>query len=128
MPMAKMAGGILLAVFAAILVLVTLMPLSPSNVWWVRLWEFPRLHIFVLALVALALTPFVWRPVRSGVGLAMIAVALWQGWWAWPYAPWAEEQVTLAGRADGAEGTAAPLMLALNVLQRRQGGDPRLPR
>ena len=31
--------------FAGLLAAGTLIPLSPSRVWWVRIWDFPRLHV-----------------------------------------------------------------------------------
>jgi endonuclease/exonuclease/phosphatase (EEP) superfamily protein YafD len=41
--------------FAAALAAVTLLPLSGSQAWWVRMWDFPRLHLAAgFGLVALA--------------------------------------------------------------------------
>ncbi len=41
--------------FAAALAVVTLLPLSASQAWWVRMWDFPRLHLAAgFGLVALA--------------------------------------------------------------------------
>ena len=103
--------GLLLLAVAACVAVATLLPLSASNAWWVRMWEFPRLHLLVLALAVLVLLRFVWRPLRAATFLAMIATVLWQGWWAWPYAPWAAEQVEVT------DGDGGAVLLALNVLQ-----------
>jgi hypothetical protein len=41
--------------FAATLAAVTLLPLSASQAWWVRMWDFPRVHIAAgFGLLALA--------------------------------------------------------------------------
>lgn len=116
----RAAVAVFLAALAAVIVFLTLLPLSPSNAWWVRMWEFPRLHLAVAAFVVLLLSIFAWRGARGWIAVAMLAVIAWQGSWAWPYAPWAAEQVEIDGAIDG--GTA-PLLLALNVLQSNDGKD-----
>ncbi|MFN7147416.1 MAG: hypothetical protein ACK4YP_26860, partial [Myxococcota bacterium] len=48
---ARVAGGLL----AVVVVVTTLLPLSEANAWWVRIFDFPRLQIFLVGLVALGL-------------------------------------------------------------------------
>lgn len=43
--------GSVLAGFAFLIVVVTLLPLSRNQVWWVRSWDFPRMQIALAALV-----------------------------------------------------------------------------
>jgi endonuclease/exonuclease/phosphatase (EEP) superfamily protein YafD len=50
-----------LALLGCLMVAVTLLPLSRSDAWWVRIWDFPRIQIAcLLAAVLLAWAVFVW--------------------------------------------------------------------
>ena len=40
----------------AIAIIGTALPLIPSGAWWIRIWDFPRLQLFFLALVSLLLS------------------------------------------------------------------------
>jgi endonuclease/exonuclease/phosphatase (EEP) superfamily protein YafD len=48
-------------------VVVTLLPLLRVRVWWVRIWDFPRLQVALLSLAALA-------------GMLWAGPAGWAGW------------------------------------------------
>ena len=52
--MAAVAGFVALVLTAGIAA-VTLLPLSNSKRWWVRMWDFPRLQIAAATLPAAAL-------------------------------------------------------------------------
>ncbi|MDU9006955.1 hypothetical protein [Sedimentitalea todarodis] len=43
----------------ALILFTTLAPLTKSQEWWIRGWDFPRLHIALFALIALVLGLFV---------------------------------------------------------------------
>lgn len=53
---------ILTLVLAALVAAVTLLPLSPSRRWWVRIWDFPRLHIAGTCALLLPLALLLERP------------------------------------------------------------------
>ena len=55
--MILIAAKFLVAVFAVALVAATLLPMIRSTAWWIRMWEFPRLH---LGLMLAAVLPAVW--------------------------------------------------------------------
>lgn len=48
--------NLLILFFAATLVLSTVIPLSRSPIWWVRVLDFPRLQLLFLAGATLALS------------------------------------------------------------------------
>ena len=50
-----------------LLVAVTLLPLSGSHAWWVRMWDFPRVQIAVGLALAAALALLLSGPLRWGV-------------------------------------------------------------
>lgn len=102
-----------LIVLAAALVVVTLLPLSPSRRWWVRIWDFPRLHIAGgFALIALlAPLAFAWPVGLVLTGLALAGL-LYQAKWIFPYTPLAGKEARFAPDADD-----AVTMLAVNVLE-----------
>jgi endonuclease/exonuclease/phosphatase (EEP) superfamily protein YafD len=50
---------LVLAAFAA---LASLIPFIRKEAWWIRVFDFPRVQILCVALLALALGPFLWDP------------------------------------------------------------------
>ena len=86
-----------------LLVLITALPLSKNEAWWVRGWDFPRLQIALLALGQIAaslllLDLSIWQVwLLPAAGLACLA---YQAWWIAPYTPLAPTQVEWAPRSD----------------------------
>lgn len=78
------------------LILATLLPLVPSNEWWIRIFDFPRAQITVLLGVLVLLAAFggLWRA-RGGLFLsAGLAISLaYQGARILPYTPFYPEEV-----------------------------------
>ena len=78
------------------LILATLLPLVPSNEWWIRIFDFPRAQIAVLlgVLVLLAALGGLWRT-RGGLFLSLgLAISLaYQGARILPYTPFYPEEV-----------------------------------
>ncbi len=102
-----------LAVAAALLLVgLTLLPFLRWQVWWVRVWEYPRAQLAAgLAVVGLVL-PLVgqggWLPLT-----AVVAALLWQAWQISAYTPWHPVQVL---PQTGAESCGLRILVA-NVLQ-----------
>ena len=72
---------------AVLLVVVTVLPWSSHPAWWVRVWDFPRLQLGILAL-AVQVSLWVWplpAPWQMVTVVAMLAVQLYQLWWILPY-------------------------------------------
>ena len=115
--MRKVLQAAVLTVGAA-LVLVTVLSMVESNEWWIRMWDFPRLLIFTLAIIfgvfAVILLTGRWR-YASGVALAM--VALWQGARILPYTMMVAPEVSMI-QMTGAQAVGDCFTaLSLNVLQ-----------
>jgi endonuclease/exonuclease/phosphatase (EEP) superfamily protein YafD len=103
---------ILTLVLAALVAAVTLLPLSPSRRWWVRIWDFPRLHIAGTCALLLPLAFLLERPLSWIIALGAAAALAWQLSWIWPFTPFARSEVRLAPDAEG-----GVTLLAVNVLQ-----------
>lgn len=102
-------------------VLVTLVSLHPSPHWAVRLWDFPRVQVALLAAAAGIVYAAAFSHGRvldwAFVG-ATAATALWQGYRIFPYTPVAPLQVKWSERrpANGAPRRASFRLLITNVL------------
>lgn len=105
-----------LLIAAALVIVATLLPLSRSDAWWVRGFDFPRLQILaLLALVGvgLALTSDISDGLRALLLWALAACAFHQLWMMYPYLPIAREQVQ---SSRGAPADSSLRMLTANVL------------
>ncbi|WP_299682197.1 endonuclease/exonuclease/phosphatase family protein [uncultured Roseobacter sp.] len=98
-------------------VITTLLPLTNSVTWWVRMWDFPRVHIAGVALLTLAVSlPFTvsLKPLMSTV---LVAVVIYQGLQIFPYTPLAQTEIDLSsGQAPDKEIT----LLSVNVLMENE--------
>ena len=95
----------LLAIAVAVLVALTVLPISRSPSWWVRIPEFPRLQWFALSAVLLLLSllvPDIDRVMAVGCAAVSLACLLYQGWWIFPFTPLKSPEVKQGG-APGAE-------------------------
>jgi endonuclease/exonuclease/phosphatase (EEP) superfamily protein YafD len=101
---------------AALTVLLTGLSLLRARVWWVRVWDFPRVQVATLGAVSLALLAA--GGIDGGVELAAApsaaAAVLWQAALVWRYTPLAPREVQRA-RAPDARRTLSIVMS--NVLQ-----------
>lgn len=96
----------------------SLLPLLPSSQWWIRLWDYPRLQTFFLALLALLLYYiFHFHKRKRGLllMLALIVVVAYQGIKAFPYTPFAPKEVKQT-EGDPQDTDFIGLLVA-NVLQ-----------
>jgi endonuclease/exonuclease/phosphatase (EEP) superfamily protein YafD len=82
--------------FAALLAGTTLLPLSGSRAWWVRMWDFPRVHVAAGFLLLLPLAPLLAAPGALALaGLGLVGAA-WQFRHIRPYTRLARPEVRLA--------------------------------
>lgn len=104
------------------LILVTLLSELRVEVWWVRIWDFPRYHVAVAGLaVFLALLVIgSWSGWTIGVLLGLAGAVGYQGGRIFPYFPVASAEVM---DAQGGEGTVGISVLTANVLQESRRGD-----
>ena len=102
---------VLIWIFAGLLAAVTLLPLSAAQAWWVRMWDFPRVHIaagFALLAVLALFMPGVPRLILLALALAGAAYQVWR---IRPYTPLARHEMDFA--PDSAD---AVTLFTANVL------------
>lgn len=114
-----MLNWVLWAVALSVVV-TTLLPLTNSVTWWVRMWDFPRVHIAGVALLTLFVSlPFTvsLKPLLSTV---LVTVVIYQGFKIFPYTPLAQTEIDLSsGQAPDEEIT----LLSVNVLMENERYD-----
>jgi endonuclease/exonuclease/phosphatase (EEP) superfamily protein YafD len=110
-----LAAGIAGLAMAALIVVVTVLPLSSSKAWWVRMWDFPRLQIAIATLPAAALSllgPWPWLTLP-----ALAACLGYQLWRIRPYTPLTRTEIEFAqGEGRGRDVR----LLAANVLMENE--------
>lgn len=91
----KKIAQVVVTTLAVLLVLAVLIPIIPSNQWWIRTFTFPQAQIAALLLILLLIVPFLFSLRRlAGPALmaAMAATLAYQLSYLLPYTPlWAEE-------------------------------------
>ena len=100
--------GVTLAV-----VLTTLLPLTNSVVWWVRMWDFPRLHIAGIALLALLASAMFAIYLKPILATALAGVLIYQSLLIFPYTPLARTEIDLTTTQNLSDTFS---LLSVNVL------------
>ncbi|CAM4114986.1 endonuclease/exonuclease/phosphatase family protein [Palleronia rufa] len=91
----------LLITAAALLAVVgTIMPILPTHQWWIRAWDFPRLQIAIVGLIALVLSPLATPPLGWALGVPALLATLWQAVRIYPFSPFARTEMTLVSPND----------------------------
>lgn len=96
---------------AAVIAVVTILPFSDSNIWWIRAMDFPRLQIAILAGVVMLAGLFLSGPTRVFIPVLMLAALCYQLVRIYPYTILATPELQLAP-----EGTDQVRVLSANVL------------
>jgi endonuclease/exonuclease/phosphatase (EEP) superfamily protein YafD len=112
------ALALLFYLLGAVIVAVTILPIWQTTHWWVRLCDFPRYQVSVLALIVLILMPLTFGPLTAAELSLFIAVALaalWQVSWIWRYLPGAPLEVPSSAAVPNGTGRIA--LLTTNVFQ-----------
>lgn len=100
------------------LVVITLASMVESHLWWVRMWDFPRLAIALSAIIVwIAAFNVLQGPARLPVLAALTFVACWQAYKIYPYTPLGHQEVAfIEGEKEAEQGHCATFM-NLNVYQ-----------
>lgn len=106
-------------VLGAVAVLATALSLVRAKVWWVRIWDFPRVQVALVGLAALALgaaSGSWWRGTAAWTTLAAITLAavVFQGALVWRYTRLAPREVQDSDESDPARQFS---LVVSNVLQ-----------
>jgi endonuclease/exonuclease/phosphatase (EEP) superfamily protein YafD len=110
---------IMLYLMGILIIIATILPLSRSHRWWVRICDFPRFQVAVIAmglLVLLLLTGWPFGILDFILFTAVALSAMWQVSWVWRYVPGAPLEVESRYIAVGAPERIA--LLTTNVLQK----------
>lgn len=119
LPLIYLVFRILIWCIAIGLLLVTFIPIVNTNIWWVRVMDFPRIQIAVAAVIVLVAGLSISGPGRVVVPLLMIAACSYQLWRIFPYTALAKPDLELA-----AEGKNSIRILSSNVLmENKRHGD-----
>ncbi|MDP2410560.1 MAG: hypothetical protein Q8M26_09770 [Pseudolabrys sp.] len=89
-------AAFLLYLMAGLVVVATLLPIWRTERWWVRVLDFPRFQVALLAVAVLILMPVLAWPLSAAelaLLVAVAAAALWQASWVWRYSPLAPLEV-----------------------------------
>lgn len=120
MPLWRSALVWVLRILAVLLVVFTLLSTTDLNQWWIRIWDFPRIQLFVAMLVIAFGLLFADRQTRPWMPIALALLAGWQAWRIYPYTPLSPTDVARIAEEDVrgfADGGACFTLLTLNVLQ-----------
>lgn len=104
------------AILSGVLLWGTLIPLSRSDKWYIRGFDFPRLEILLAALLVLAAVLVLLDRSITSTRLtytALLVVIVWQGWWIVPYTRLMAREVRSTTAPDAARSIT---ILNANVL------------
>lgn len=116
----------IIAAVTGLLALTSLLPRSNRTVWWVRVWDFPRLQQSAVALILLINSAF-FLPVNAYSTWLLVTIQLlcgaWQFWWIFPYTPFAERTVKRYKRKRDEKKVDEHIrLLTVNVLEHNRHG------
>lgn len=97
-----------------LLAFTTLAPFSRSEAWWIRCWDFPRVHIAALCVICCGAALWLTPPVYLGITIISAGFLVFQTAKILPYTPFYPTEITLEPDHP-AESTF--LILAANVLK-----------
>jgi len=103
---------------AVIVIVVTFLPMSNTNIWWIRAMDFPRLQIAIIGGAIMLVALFVPGSTRLAVPVLMVVACGYQLWRIFPYTPFASVEMKLAP-----EGTDTIKILSANVLMENREHD-----
>ncbi|WP_051235529.1 endonuclease/exonuclease/phosphatase family protein [Marinimicrobium agarilyticum] len=112
-----MLTGLWVAV--VLLLLLTLIPLSRIEAWWVRGLDFPRLQLSCLALVLVGalLCLLDWGQLSTWILLTLSSACLaYHAWWIVPYTPLHSKEVRSAGTLSEKDRQQRIAIMTANVL------------
>jgi len=98
------------------MLVLTALPFVRSDAWWVRIFDFPRVQIALIAAAVAAAYPFFvgsYSPARYAFLAALALCVLYQSYRMFPYTPLARRQVQ---QSRGAREGASLALLFANVL------------
>lgn len=109
-------SGFLIWLAGLAVLAVTLLPITNSQKWWIRLWDMPRLHVLIAALLVAMIAILVLGVHSYAIVAIVAACALHQARKILPFTPLAAVEIELKPRSDKPTIT----LLAANVLMENE--------
>ncbi|WP_051329164.1 endonuclease/exonuclease/phosphatase family protein [Geminicoccus roseus] len=102
--------------------MLTILPMWRSPIWWIRVWDYPRLQIVVLLALVIVVELIMFDFVAEGLLLLLVTFAClgWQISRIWMYTPVAPKQVQDTEATPSDDSVA---ILIANVLQSNRRAD-----
>ena len=91
----------------------TLLPMSGSVRWWIRAWEFPRLHIAIIATLCLVAVLALPIANKTALSIGLFVCAVYQFARVFPYTRFAPNEIAFEESSDADEKVT---LIAANVL------------
>lgn len=113
-------GTWLFWLLTSLVVFTTLAPLTQSAQWWVRGWDFPRLHIACVALVTVGIGISLGTGWTQAAAAVLAACVLYQGARVFPYTPFVNTEIAFAPDTPLAQRVS---LLTVNVLMENTDHD-----
>src|SRR5690554_3669847 len=111
----------IIATLTALLGITSLLPRSNRTIWWVRIWDFPRLQQSAIALILLFSSAIFLSATAISTWVLItiqLACGAWHFWWIFPYTPFAARTVRRYKRKrDEANVDEHIRLLTVNVLE-----------
>jgi len=104
--------------FSVLTIISTALPLLDSKKWWIRIFDFPRLQIFVITILLIfifLLANFLNAWLAYVLFFLLVITAVYQAWHIYPYTLLAPEQVKSCDKDN--ENEDALLLITANVQQ-----------
>ncbi|WP_034855295.1 endonuclease/exonuclease/phosphatase family protein [Sinorhizobium sojae] len=104
----------------------TVVPFIPSDEWWIRIWDFPRIQVAVLLAVMLGAVPFSLPIRRRRTAAFAVALTVALGWQIFAILPYTPIVATEAKAAENCDQRSRIRLLVANVLKSNRNAEPLL--
>lgn len=105
--------SVLMWCLAVFVVVTTALPLTNSVRWWIRMWDFPRLHLAILAMIVALAALAVTVALKPWLIALVLLCGIFQAVQVFPYTPLARKEVDMV---DAADAPTPVSLMAANVL------------
>lgn len=113
----RIAAAALIAVAALFIILATIASAVPSNHWWIRIWDFPRLALLTAGMLVFLAVCFIRYRWRWPLAATLLAALAYHAGHIWPYTVLASVEAQTIDVTDDEREAHCFLTLSLNVLQ-----------
>ena len=88
--------------------IVTVLSVTTSTRWWIRMWDFPRLHVLAVAVAAILLAMFIDGPILAVI--ILLGSAIYQGMKILPFTRLTRPEIPFEPRQMTPASACSPAM------------------